>query len=394
MGVTIHPASHSANAYAGTKFSKNVNELLTAAGSVELLMSCKEILQSSFSSKTPSNIVGTSNGFVQSCITAYSNHHRLVIRPDDVWLTIVTQLSLYINAHAEELRSHFVQHEGQKELLVQMDADRYHCSWGKIVAQFTVELEKNINDPSLKDWILQGFSTTTETDRAVGAIAMMGTMQAYFTYKAYLKCGIPSVTLEGTREDWVQLCDTVADPKRLPMFGEETAEWSRVLGAVLTRFVDSYDHPGSLRTKNFWQNIAHYSGGGSGPRYWSGWITAFCFWDDKGGFLRGRDSGLGKASQGGIGSVFKSLLPNWIDTTLRIDGQVFHRIDSNDVPPAWISVPVMINELGIEYKARMVAGVVGYDVSESGEKLENGEKGLDTLKPQTGWWIHEERSEQ
>jgi hypothetical protein len=393
MGVTIHPASHSADAYTDTKFSKNANELLTTAGSVELMMKCKEILQSSFSSTKSSNIVGTSNGFVQACIKAYSNHYHLIIRPDDVWITILTQLSLYVNAHAEELRSHFVQREGQKELLVEMDADRYHCSWNKIVAQFTVELGKNINDPSLKDWILQEFSTTTDTDRAVAAIAMMGTLQAYFTYMSYLRCGIPSVTLEGTREDWVKLRDAVADPKRLPMFGKETEEWSRVLGGVLNRFVDSYDRPSSLKTKNFWQNIAHYSGGGSGPRYWSGWITAFCFWDDEGKFLRGMDTELGKSSKGGMGSVFKSVLPDWIDTTLRIDGQVFHRVDSNKVPPSWISVPIIINELGTEYKAKMVAGVVGYDVSESGKKLENGKKGLDTLKPQTGWWIYEVKSE-
>lgn len=261
------------------------------------------------------------------------------------------------------------------------------------MAQFTVELGKNINDPSLKDWILQEFSTTTDTDRAVAAIAMMGTLQAYFTYMSYLRCGIPSVTLEGTREDWVKLRDAVADPKRLPMFGKETEEWSRVLGGVLNRFVDSYDRPSSLKTKNFWQNIAHYSGGGSGPRYWSGWITAFCFWDDEGKFLRGMDTELGKSSKGGMGSVFKSVLPDWIDTTLRIDGQVFHRVDSNKVPPSWISVPIIINELGTEYKAKMVAGVVGYDVSESGKKLENGKKGLDTLKPQTGWWIYEVKSE-
>ena len=92
-----------------------------------------------------------------------------------------------------------------------------------------------------------------------------------------------------------------------------------------------------------------------------------------------------------IGSVFKSALPNWVNTTLMIDGQVFHRIDSNDVPPAWVSVPVIVNELGKEFNARMVAGVVGYSLSESGKKLQDGGTGLDTLKPATGWWMYEER---
>jgi hypothetical protein len=390
MGVTIYPVSHPANPLSSKNknFCTNAKELIFDTHQGEHLHPLNKLIQCSFDPSTSPKLVAKSNGFVQTCITAYSDHHHLIIRPDDVWITILTQLSLYINAHAEELRSHFVQHEGQKMLLVEMDGDRYSCSWDKIVKQFTDQLGESVNDPTLKSWLLQEFSTTTETDRAVCAIAMMGSLQAYFSYYAMLRCGIPSVTLEGTREDWVKLRDAFADPKWLPTFGEETKEWCRVLGVVLNRFVESYDYPSSLTTKSFWNNIAHYSGRGSGARYWSGWITAFCFWNDKGECLRDHDSLLAK---GGIGSMVKSALPNWLDTTLRIDGQVFHKINSGSVPPARVSVPVTINELGTEYKARMVAGVVGFEVSESGKKLEHGIVGMDTLQPHTGWGIYEER---
>jgi len=384
MPVTFYPASHAANQIPNSRVVKSSHELLLNGGG-DATVRCKEVLQDSFGSLSSQKVVGAGNGFVQACIKAYSDHHHLVIRPDDVWITILTQLSLYVNANAEALRSHFVSHEGKKELLVEMDGNRYSASWARIANQFTIALEQNINDPSLRDWILQSFSTTTKTDHTVAVIAMMGTLQAYFSYKAYLKCGIPSVTLEGTREDWVKLRDAVADKAKLPKMGKETAEWSRVLKVVLNRFVGSFDHPNSLKTRNFWQNIAHYSGGGSGPRYWSGWITAFCFWDEKGNYMR-PDS-----ARSVIGSVFKSVLPNWVDTTLMIDGQVFHRINSNDVPPAWVSVPVIVNELGKEFNARMVAGVVGYSLSKCGKKLQDGGTGLDTLKPATGWWMYEER---
>lgn len=48
--------------------------------------------------------------------------------------------------------------------------------WGDIAGQFGGLLEKNVKDPELREWIVPGFSTTTETDRIVGAVVMMGVM--------------------------------------------------------------------------------------------------------------------------------------------------------------------------------------------------------------------------
>ena len=41
-------------------------------------------------------------------------------RPDDVWVAILAQLSIYVNAHAEELRHLFVAHDGQKALSIEV----------------------------------------------------------------------------------------------------------------------------------------------------------------------------------------------------------------------------------------------------------------------------------
>jgi hypothetical protein len=57
------------------------------------------------------------NGFVDTAVRAYKHYH-LVIRPEDVWFSILVQLSLYINAHPGELRSMFVAHSGEKELIL------------------------------------------------------------------------------------------------------------------------------------------------------------------------------------------------------------------------------------------------------------------------------------
>lgn len=64
---------------------------------------------------------------------------------------------------------------------------------------------KNIKDPSVADWVIPTFSTTTPTDRIVSSVSLMATLQNFFDYKFMLLCGIPNVTLLGTPADWQQL---------------------------------------------------------------------------------------------------------------------------------------------------------------------------------------------
>ena len=60
------------------------------------------------------HIYARDSGLVHALEAAYSNHHHLVLRPDDVWICLLTQFSIYVNKNAEELRDTFVDHEGCK----------------------------------------------------------------------------------------------------------------------------------------------------------------------------------------------------------------------------------------------------------------------------------------
>jgi hypothetical protein len=73
---------------------------------------CEKILQGTPFPKE--NMISSENGFVYAATRAYNGHHHLVLRPDDIWLSIMTQFSFYINARAEEFRDKFVSFEGKK----------------------------------------------------------------------------------------------------------------------------------------------------------------------------------------------------------------------------------------------------------------------------------------
>ena len=105
-GITIKPAQHLASQISHRhkpgKSNSNILDRISQTKRGEPIQR-REIIQSSFQDVT-GDVLPNENGFVQSAIAAYSDHHHLRIRPDDVWLAILTQLSAYINADAEELR--------------------------------------------------------------------------------------------------------------------------------------------------------------------------------------------------------------------------------------------------------------------------------------------------
>jgi hypothetical protein len=111
------------------------------------------------------NIIPYRNGFVDTVAKGYCDHNALVMRPDDVWLTILTQFNFFVNGNAEQLRTQFVGHEG-KDLSVTAIGSRYTVDFGLMSRQMTELMNEN----------MPNFSTTTITDTTVCSMVMMGTM--------------------------------------------------------------------------------------------------------------------------------------------------------------------------------------------------------------------------
>ena len=300
-----------------------------------------------------------------------------------VWFAIISQLSFYINAHTEKLRGMFVAHEGKKELVVKFPSgNRYSVDFGLFAQLISRLIEKNVADPELREWVMPAFSTTTRHDGVIASILLMGVTKSYFDFKCCIACGLPSVTLPGEKADWELIYHRLA---KLETFGEEPVQFCKLLRPVISRFVKSFDEAASADIISFWQRLAHYYNMGSGPSYYSGWITAFCFWDVSG----------------------KSMynVPNYGDDLekvawekahyplLHLDGVSYHRVESDEVPPGYSSVPVKVDDNSDKFDAMMVAGSVGINCTSSGSKIGEGEEDLDTVSAETGWWMFERKSQ-
>lgn len=284
------------------------------------------------------------NGFVGTVVEAYSSHHHLIIRPDDVWLAIMTQFSAYVEANSETLRDRFVEHKGHKELNVSTGGTLYTANYPDLCKLMTEEISRNIKDPTIKDWAIPNFSTTTPTDKVVGAVVLMSSMKSYFSYKFTICCGLPKVTIEGVEEDWVELQNRA---KRLlefdnPSLGNHMTKWYKMLAPILQHFTDSVKGKPDI---DWWSRVCTKIGNGSGPRWLSGWITTFCVFNDSGEW---------------IGDHFtKEYYGEFITNPNKDCGyseEGWPIIKCNDIPKGFVQVDLVIDDNGTEHKTELLAG--------------------------------------
>ncbi|CAL8133329.1 unnamed protein product [Orchesella dallaii] len=316
-----------------------------------------EVLQST---EFPNRTYASSSGFVKTVVEAYAKHHNLVIRPDDIWAAIMIQFSFYVNKNAEKLRSKFVDFKGKRKLSIEMNGGSvYTIPYSIFVTLMTREIDKNLVDPEVKEWIMPNFTTTTQNDHVSIGVVFMATMKHYFDYEARIGCGIPDITLDGTVEDWKNILG------RLEKLHEyELGNWHDMLYPIISKFVDAKE--GKVDGW-FWEGIVSRSTGGpcGSPDLITGWITAFCVFDKEGNWQEpdGTDEKTG---------IFRQLERFWNSMTSK-----WPEIKIDKIPRGIVEVDVTLVDLVKTYKSLMLAGHMGVEVKEDGV----------TMQPALGWAI-------
>ncbi|CAM9621767.1 unnamed protein product [Ectocarpus sp. 12 AP-2014] len=316
----------------------------------------------------------TPKGLVSTIMAAYNHHANLVLRPDDVWLTILAQFCLYVNKNAESLRDRIVNHEGKKVLKVRGFGDLFSLDYPALILEMLGEIRENIKTPELADWFKPGFTTTTDTDEVAAAATAMASLQAYFSYEMTSLCGLPSVTLMGTVQDWKLLRAKV---ERLLDFevkdnpeGDVMEVWVGYLRKVCDGFVESAEHPDSAETLQFWDKVVSHIGGGSGVSYITGWLSAFACFNKDGSFM-GRNTSKARVRL------------NWVGGAVRDESDEceYPLIETSEICHNVVSCPVKINDNGVEYDGTLLVGQVAL------EARNGGEGGYPTVRPRNDWCL-------
>ncbi len=277
---------------------------------------------------------------VQEC---FANHRPLVLSPDHVWLCVSQAVGQHILDHAEKLRHKFVAHEGSRELEVRRDdfVRGGDNDWTSCLQTFSDALREVIGDKH--EVFVNESSTTTLVERTASQIVMMGALQRYFNYTVGSLCGIPSITLEGTRDDWSNL---IAKVDRLE--GLDLDWWLPSLRQALTHFAKAAagDAP-----EDVWRGF-YKEDDASGGTYISGWVNAL--------FPYVGDPGLAERNK------LATEAPK-----IAFDG---HRL--KDYPNGLTHAPFQWRFVDAEFPMSFVAGFVGTTQDAQG-----------ALRPEIGWAI-------
>lgn len=229
-------------------FTMNGEELAKSILSVENVPGEPAIVTSSFADADNLGYLGK-DAFFQCLITAYANHQSLVLSPDMVWLLISQGFARYVNAHPEDLRPQLVNHEGQMKLTVKTTEDLFsgNPDWERIMEDFSDSIKKYTKG-EIAQTLTADFSTTTPTTRIASDITLMESMKSYFEYVVMrMACGIPTITLQGTPEDWQSILDRT---KRLGKYGLQA--WVDDMVSILTEFVRTAE---GTPNQKFWQSM-------------------------------------------------------------------------------------------------------------------------------------------
>ena len=183
---------------------------------------------------------------------------------------------------------------------------------------------------------------------------MMATLKSYFTYESGITCGIPSITLEGTQKDWIDILHRL---DKFEAFGAEPAAWAALLQPVLSQFVAAFDGESDIA---FWKrivNVQEYCGGGTVE----GWIALFGAWTDKGHWTGPK-----------LPAAPGTDLAQWAATATPC------MLDLNHIPVGFCDAELVLVDDMERYPCAIIAGHVA--TAAEGEAR-------DTVRPQPGWFM-------
>ncbi len=132
----------------------------------------------------------------------WAKHYGVVLTPDIIWYTILCEVALIIAEHPEKFRYLFTDSADKEEISVRSDSDTI-LPLDSIMTQLRSRIPNG-----LADTFIMEFTTTTPNAREASYAAFADAVSPYYSYSMY-SCGIPSVDIRGTENDWLSIVSSL-----------------------------------------------------------------------------------------------------------------------------------------------------------------------------------------
>ena len=274
-------------------------------------------------------------GFFTAVYEAYNNHWALRTTPEDWWFTIIRTVALAIDENSKnpKVRSFFVQHEGKKELRVNVAPGSlpHHVDYSNFFDQMTNLIDQNVKVTGYVDAIRSDFSTSSKVHKIISEITVMSSTQEFFDFTGATFCGIPNVEMLGTLKDWKNLKKKVLNLKKILQTiirDIYLTDYFDQIPMICDSLIETYAGTSSNITSEWWSHIFNKEErfGSGGGTYYNGWFIEQ--------FLN-------------LGSV-------------RSFGAV---------PTGLVTVPMKLKENQLEENSTLVAGIAGITIDQTTGKI-------------------------
>jgi hypothetical protein len=190
--------------------------------------------------------------YLEKC---WANHLGIVITPDIIWYTILSEFVSIIKSSPETFRHLFTTSTTKKLLVVQAGGNEMPLDELVNLIKTEVPTDTSIFFPN--------FGFTKNSNHAFYA-AFCDMCSPYYDYSMLL-CGFPFIKVKGTIDDWKLLKDNWTN---LSNILQNTTPWKTIVDNI---FNDILTH---FNNQNFWKQIFSSKKCGSGHQTTiSGWLS-------------------------------------------------------------------------------------------------------------------------
>ena len=198
-----------------------------------------------------------------------------------IWILVLQGFSRFMEKYDNLVRERFVNFKGKKDLKIERlqysPATATKEVWDGIIKEFVEKIGQHVGQETI-DNLECNFSTTSQVAQVTSQVAIMSAMKQYFTYRVLMAgCGISSITLEGSIQDWEKI------KSKLEFLSTKALKWwTKHLIPIIDNIIATkkyYNSKGKLNKElvEFWKGMIKLKGKGDlyEPHIINGWIVKF-----------------------------------------------------------------------------------------------------------------------
>ena len=272
---------------------------------------------------------------IRGLMLAYENHYPITVSPDMILILFLQGYSRFMEKYSEKFRNQYVNFEGKKELSVKRNGITPEKAtkeiWQGIVDEFTTKIKESVGEDIISN-LESNFTTTKPVHLTTSQLSIMSSMKQYFTYKVVMcVCGISSIKLEGSLEDWQKI------KKKFEFLSKKEFGlnwWTESLIPIINKIIEtkiyySQNKDINYELRTFWKDMIRLKKGWVyEPTVIDGWIVKF--------------------------------IPNLSEE----EPKVFQKLEDSDIPDEIISCPLKLifideNNNETKYDCALASGFYG-----------------------------------